>query len=309
MNTILAAYVLDLIWGDPEWLPHPVRGMGKLIEAGEGFVRRHTAQLRWGGMLLAAAVTLGVYVTADTALGLVVGVNPWLERVVSSLLIYSCFSLRSLAQAAHRVHHELLRQAELAAAREQLSHLVGRDTQALERPEIIRATVESVAENTVDGFISPLFYALLGGAPLALAYKAVNTLDSMLGYRNPRYQQLGWAAARLDDLANYIPARLMYLLLPLASGTEKAGLVWRIMRRDGRKHPSPNSGIPESGFAAYLQIQLGGTNYYQGQVSDKPLLGDDKAIPQPEHITEAIRLMYRVSVWAIAGAVLLIVIF
>jgi adenosylcobinamide-phosphate synthase len=130
----------------------------------------------------------------------------------------------------------------------------------------------------------------------------------MIGYKNQRYQQLGWAAARLDDLANYIPARLMYGLLPLVSGIKKAGWIWRIMRRDGKKHPSPNSGIAESGFAAYLGVQLGGTSYYQGQASPKPLLGDDRAMPQPGHIKQAINLMYRLSAWAVGMAILWVII-
>jgi adenosylcobinamide-phosphate synthase len=169
--------------------------------------------------------------------------------------------------------------------------------------------VESVAENSVDGFVSPLFYALLGGAPLALAYKAVNTLDSMIGYKNPHYQQFGWAAARLDDMANYIPARLMYILLPIASGLKKVGWVWQIMWRDGDNHPSPNSGLPESGFAAYLGIQLGGTGYYQGQANKKPLLGDDRSEPAPVQIKKAINLFYLLSGWAIALDFLWAVIF
>ncbi len=307
MNAILAAYVLDLIWGDPDWLPHPIKGMGKLIEAGEGLARRHIASLHLGGAALTAAVTIGVYVITHMVLGVLAGINPWLERVAAILLIFSCFSLRSLAKAANNVYHEL-HQANLPAAREQLSHMVGRDTETLDEQGIIKATVESVAENAVDGFISPLFYAILGGAPLALAYKAVNTLDSMIGYKNSRYRDFGWAAARLDDAANYIPSRLMYILLPIASGIKKAGWVWQMMIRDANKHPSPNSGIPEAGYAAYLDIQLGGISYYQGEASDKPLLGDYNTLPQSGHIAQAVSLMYRISAWAIGIAILLVVV-
>lgn len=308
MNTILVAYILDLIWGDPDWLPHPVRGIGKLIEVGEGFIRQRIVCLHLGGAVLTAAITIGVYVTTHMVLEILGEINPWLEWVAAILLIYSCLSLRSLAQAANKVYHKL-QNADLSAARKQLSHMVGRDTDRLDGQDIIRATVESVAENTVDGFISPLFYAIIGGAPLALAYKAVNTLDSMIGYKNSRYQEFGWAAARLDDAANYIPARLMYILLPVASGIKKLGWVWQMMLRDANKHPSPNSGISEAGYAACLDIQLGGISHYQGEASDKPLLGDYKAIPQPKHIKQAIALTYRLSIWAMALIILMSYVF
>jgi adenosylcobinamide-phosphate synthase len=307
MNTILVAYLLDLIWGDPHWLPHPVKLIGKLIETGEDFLRYHIKNLRTGGIILTAAITLGIYLVTLGVLGFLAGYG-WLKWVVSALLIYYCFSLRALAKAADRVFNELNR-GNLRKAREQLSHMVGRDTQTLDEPGIIRATVESVAENTVDGFISPLFYAMVGGAPLCLAYKAINTLDSMIGYKSAHYREFGWAAARLDDFANYFPSRLMYGLLPIAAGTDKAGITWHIMQRDGRKHPSPNSGIPEAGFAAALTLQLGGMSYYQGQVHDKPLLGEDETVPEPVHIKQAVRLMYRVSIWSIGLSVLLLIIF
>ncbi len=306
MSAILTAYILDLIWGDPQWLPHPVKAIGKLIYAGEDFLRYHIKNLRLGGIFLTATITLGVYLV--THFGLVaLAEYGWLKWVASSLLIYFCFSLRSLAQAADKVFYELNR-GNLQKARTQLSHLVARDTQSLDEAGIVRACVESVAENTVDGFISPLFYAMLGGAPLAMAYKAINTLDSMIGYRSAHYREFGWAAARLDDLANYLPARLMYGLLPMAAGTDKAR-VWHTMQRDARKHPSPNSGISEAGFAARLKIQLGGLSYYQGQAYDKPLLGNAETTPEPKHIKQAIRLMYSVSIWAIVACVLLLMFF
>jgi adenosylcobinamide-phosphate synthase len=307
MDTILAAYVLDLMWGDPHWLPHPVRGIGWLIAKGESWIRWHISRLCWGGVGLTAVITISIYAVSSVGLRLLAEINPWLELTVSTLLVYTCFSLRSLARAANRIYYEL-QHADLQAARKRLICLVSRDTHNLDESGVIKATVESVAENTVDGFIAPLFYALIGGAPLALAYKAVNTLDSMIGYKNQRYQELGWAAARLDDIANYIPARLMYGLLPLASGIKRAGFVWRIMKRDGRKHPSPNSGISEAGFAACLEIQLGGTSYYQGQASHKPLLGEDKIKLNPGHIKQAVNLMYCLSVWVVGSALLLVVI-
>ncbi len=307
MNTILTAYILDLIWGDPQWLPHPVKAIGKLIDTGEDFLRYHIKNLRLGGIILTAAITLGIYLVTHFALGFLTGYG-WLKWIVPSLLIYFCFSLRSLAQAADKVFYELNR-GNLSAARERLSHMVGRDTQTLDEPGIIRACVESIAENTVDGFISPLFYAIIGGAPLALAYKAINTLDSMIAYKSAHYKEFGWAAARLDDIANYIPARLLYGLLPIAAGTDKAATVWHIMQRDADKHPSPNSGIPEAGFAAALAIQLGGMSSYQGQASDKPLLGGAETQPEAVHIKQALRLMYRLSIWAIILSVLLLIIF
>ncbi|HHT9120762.1 MAG TPA: adenosylcobinamide-phosphate synthase CbiB, partial [Candidatus Hypogeohydataceae bacterium YC41] len=191
---------------------------------------------------------------------------------------------------------------ELDTARRHLSGIVGRDTHKLEEGQIIRATVETVAENTVDGILAPLFYAFLGGPALAMAYKAVNTLDSMIGYKNDRYLHFGWASARLDDLANYVPARFASRLIPLASLL--VGLRYKecyfFTIRDGRKHPSPNSGIPEAAFAGALGVQLGGPSTYGGILSEKPLLGEPVEPMTTQKISEAVKLAYITSFLGLA---------
>ncbi len=304
MEIILSAYILDLICGDPAWWPHPVIAIGKLIEKSESLVRAKTRRLRLSGAFLCAGVVLSVYIISYAVLSLLSAINPLLGSIAAVLLIYSCFSARSLALAANSVYY-VLAKGNLPAARESLAHIVGRDTQNLDEAAMVRAVIETVAENTVDGFISPLFYAILGGAPLALAYKAVNTLDSMVGYKNERYLDLGWASAKLDDLANYIPARLMYIFIPCACGLNKTKRVYNIMLRDGQKHPSPNSGIPEAGFAACLDIQLGGTSAYGGRLCIKQTLGDDNNNkPVPQDIKKAVSLMYRISFYAIIMLIL-----
>jgi len=297
---IILAYLLDLILGDPYYLPHPVRGMGKLIEYLEKKLR-NTSVL--AGIILAIAVVGLVYLGSLFAIRFADNVNTWAGFAISTVLIFSTFSTRNLDKEARSVY-ESLKLGNIEEARARLSLIVGRDTQGLDQDEIIRATVETVAENSVDGIISPLFYAALGGAPLALAYKAINTLDSMVGYKNERYLHFGWFSAKLDDAANYIPARLSILLVPLASlilRKRASGALYTILR-DGKKSPSPNAGIPEAGFAGALGIQLGGVNYYQGLKTSKPILGSSAKQRDEEDIVQAIDLM-----WAVSGIAFLTV--
>jgi adenosylcobinamide-phosphate synthase len=200
-----------------------------------------------------------------------------------------------------------LNEGDLNKARTSLSRIVGRDTANLDEREIVRATVETVAENIVDGIISPLFYALLGGAPLAMAYKAVNTLDSMVGYKNKRYIHFGRAAAKIDDAANYIPARLSVVFLVMAGWVSGHDPVktWNIAIRDGRKNASPNSGIPEAAVAGALGVRLGGLNCYDSIAVQKPYIGDDSNHLNKLHIKEAIKIAYITSaLFVITGAVL-----
>ena len=297
---IILAYLLDLILGDPYYLPHPVRGMGKLIEYLEKKLR-NTSVL--AGIILAIAVVGLVYLGSLFAIRFADNVNTWAGFAISTVLIFSTLSTRSLDKEARSVY-ESLKSGNIEEARARLSLIVGRDTQGLDQDEIIRATVETVAENSVDGIISPLFYAALGGAPLALAYKAINTLDSMVGYKNERYLHFGWFSAKLDDAANYIPARFSILLVPLASLIlrKRASNALYTILRDGEKSPSPNAGIPEAGFAGALGIQLGGVNWYQGEKSVKPILGIDTKQRDKEDIIQAIDLM-----WVISGITFLTV--
>jgi adenosylcobinamide-phosphate synthase len=185
-----------------------------------------------------------------------------------------------------------LAQGNLSGAREAVAMIVGRDSTTLEEPDIVRATVETMAESTSDGIIAPLLYLTLGGAPLALAYKAINTLDSMVGHRNARYEYFGWASARLDDVANWIPARLTGTFIAIAAGLatwqlERTRASWYILHRDGDKHASPNSGRPEAAMAGALGVQLGGRNYYDGVPQDRPMIGDGTRCLTTEHIAQA----------------------
>ncbi|MDY6970578.1 MAG: adenosylcobinamide-phosphate synthase CbiB, partial [Spirochaetota bacterium] len=205
----------------------------------------------------------------------------------------------------------LIFEGRLNKAREQLSMIVGRDTQDLNESEIIRATVETVAESVVDGVISPIFYAALGGAPLAMAYKAVNTLDSMVGYRNQRHEELGCFSARLDDAANFIPARISAVLIPIASLLMRMYCIGSIktILLDGGKSPSPNSGISQAGFAGALKIQLGGDNYYEGVKHSKPVIGFAHKDREIKDIKRSIYLMYVVSTLTLLSAVFMLIIF
>ena len=225
---------------------------------------------------------------------------------VAVFLAWTCLAARSL-HGESRLVAEALARGDIGEARRYLSYIVGRDTADLDEPEIWRATVETVAENTSDGVIAPLFYLMLGGPVLALAYKAVNTLDSMVGYKNDRYLLFGWASARCDDLANWLPARLTGLLMVLAAPFTGLSLTgaWWIMVRDGRNHASPNSGIPEAAAAGALGVQLGGTNRYFGKPVAKPTIGDALKPLSREAYRGAVRLMYGAEGLLVAGFLLI----
>ncbi len=299
---LFTAILLDLILGDPRRLPHPVIGIGKLITALEKVLRWLVRNERLGGTLLLITVVAS---TAAITLLLVKGayaLHPYLGFAVSAWLSYTCLAARSL-HAESRLVADRLTAGDLEGARAFLSRIVGRDTGNLDEPEIWRALVETVAENTSDGVIAPLFYLMLGGPVLGLAYKAVNTLDSMVGYKNERYLRFGWASARFDDLANWLPARLTGLLMVLAtpfSGLSMAG-AWRVMVRDGRNHASPNSGIPEAAAAGALGVQLGGTNVYFGQPVEKPTIGDPLQPLSLDAYRGVVRLMYGAEGLMLAG--------
>jgi len=301
---IIAAYFLDLLIGDPEWFPHPVKGMGKLIIYLEKWLRISILNQKVAGIILAIVVMSLTYLIAFFAIYLAEYVNKWVGFVVESFLIFTTFSTKDLGKETDDVYRAL-KIGNLELARRKLSMIVGRDTKDLGEDEIIRATVETVAENSVDGVISPLFYAALGGAPLALAYKAVNTLDSMIGYKNERYIYFGWFSAKLDDVANYVPARISALLIPIASFILKKRALgaWRGILQDRSKSPSPNAGLPEAGFAGALGIQLGGVAFYQGKRVYKPLIGEKLRQREEDDIPRAVHLMYVLSLLAFSGEV------
>jgi len=303
---VLAAVVLDLVLGDPRALPHPVVAIGKLISYLEPRLRRACDNERLAGCLL---LVLTVGLTYGCASLLMLGaylVSPDAALVVSIYLAWVALAARSLHLESSKVAHALERD-DLPAARLALSYIVGRETADLDEPEIVRGAVETVAENTGDGVVAPLCYLMLGGPALALAYKAVNTLDSMVGYKNERYLQFGWASARFDDLANYLPARLTGLLMTLAAplcGLNGGG-AWRILRRDRRNHASPNSGFPEAAAAGALGVQLGGTNRYFGKLVEKPTIGDPVRPLSLAAYAGVVRLMYGAELILLAAWLLL----
>ncbi|HYP05131.1 MAG TPA: adenosylcobinamide-phosphate synthase CbiB [Bryobacteraceae bacterium] len=289
-----AAVALDLALGDPHWFPHPVRGIGWMISRGEQAVRSSKLPLRIAGVVLCATV-------AAASAGLVWLTLPW----GNIYWAYSFLALRSLdVESAHVIR--TLRIGDIVAARKQLAMIVGRDTATLDESEIVRALIETVSENFGDGVVAPLFYlALLGPAGMA-AYKAVNTLDSMVGYKDARYRELGWASAKLDDVLNYIPARLSAAFVWIAAtllGMSPARSV-RTTWRDAASQPSPNSGWPEAAFAGALGVQLGGINFYRGVESRKPRIGESHRPLVLTEFSRARRLLYTAALLAIAGVTL-----
>ena len=296
---VIIAYLLDLLVGDPRWLTHPVVLIGKLISGLEkvffALLKSPTA-LRIGGVLMAITVVAAAYLVTWAILEVCAGYNSLLGRIVEIWLISTTLAARSLAGAGKEIYR-LLVDGNLKEARVKVGWIVGRDTSKLDQAGVTRATVETVAENIVDGVLSPLFYAFLGGAPLAMAYKAVNTLDSMVGYKNEKYLYLGWASARLDDLANFLPARWAGVLLLFASGLlgYNSKQAYHTIKSYAAGHPSPNSGIPESAVAGALGVRLGGLNYYHGQASFRAYMGEEFFPLEAGHITGTVKLMYTAS--------------
>jgi adenosylcobinamide-phosphate synthase len=288
-----AAFALDSLLGDPRWLPHPIRWMGWAIQRAEPLFRRWIANERLAGGLFACTLILGCWALAALVVHLAYEAHSLAGCAVEAILLFYCFSARSLQQAAMEIHTSL-RQGLVDTARAQVAMIVGRDVNRYQADDIARATVETVAENAVDGVISPLFFAALGGAPLALAYKMVNTLDSMVGYKNPRYLLFGRVAARIDDLANVVPARLSVVLISVASllvPNASSRRAWSTGWSEGKNHASPNAGYPEAAFAGALGVQLNGPNYYHGELVTKPYIGVGLDNVTLGHIPQACRLM------------------
>ena len=294
---VLGGFGLDLLLADPAWMPHPVVGMGKAITALESGLRRlfpaTPAGERAAGRVLAAVLPLGVFGLSAGALALAYRLHPAAGFALELLWSWQALALRGLAGESGKVYAELAR-GDLPAARKAVSRIVGRDTAALTAEGVTKAAVETVAENFSDGVAAPLLYLLIGGAPLGLAYKAVNTMDSMVGYKNKRYIDFGRAAAHLDDAANFLPARLAALLWIAAAGLGgfDAKNAWRIWRRDRFCHASPNSAQTESACAGALGVQLAGPAYYFGEYYDKPTIGDGSRPAEPADILRANRMLY-----------------
>ncbi|MBD2846786.1 cobalamin biosynthesis protein CobD [Paenibacillus sp. IB182496] len=299
---LCAAIALDWLIGDPRRPVHPVIRIGQLASVLErrlyppegappAMLRRRGAVLTSVTVLASGGAAWGLVWAADA-------IHPWLGYAVTTWLIATTIAVNGLRQAAMQVYRPLVA-GRLDEARTYTGYIVGRDTGGLDAAGAARATVETVAENTVDAFVAPIVLALLGGAPLAMLYRAANTLDSMVGYRNARYLHFGWASARLDDVLNYVPARLCGVLLALAALPQRglsATRALRAVRVFAARHPSPNSGIPESAVAGALGIELGGLNVYFGRPSERARLGWPLRALEADDILRAIRLLYGVSI-------------
>ncbi len=303
------AFILDILIGDPRWLPHPVRIIGKCVELLEKVLRRVFASERLVGVFLAGITVAGTYLLTYEIINMFSRFGRIWEFAVSTIIIFFSLSIRDLFKEAKGVMKEL-DSGNIGQARERLSQIVGRDTHNLDKQQITKACVETTAESSVDGIIAPLFFAFIGGPALAMAYKAINTLDSMVGYKYGKYLNLGWASAKLDDLVNYIPARIAAVILPMSSyvcGADFLNSI-KIIKRDGRKHPSPNSGIPEAAIAGALRIRLGGPSTYKGVVSNKPFIGGQTNEIVTDNIKHTIRIVFVAAVMSVACGITILLI-
>lgn len=294
-----AAFALDLLFGDPRHMPHPVVGIGRLISWLETRLQPLRSRTDAGLWLVVATLSI-TGLGAGLGLAVLTQVSTLLGALAALWLAYTTLALRELHRQSQRVvdHVET---GDLAAARTALGQIVGRDTAHLNEEQILKACIETVAENASDGVVAPLFYLALGGPILALLYKAVNTMDSMVGYKNEKYREFGRCAARLDDLVNWIPARLTALLMIVAAATLRLA-PWnsvRCVRRDARKHSSPNAGWPEAAAAGALGIQLGGPANYFGQQVDKATLGDPDRPVTVTAYRAMVRLLYLSATYAL----------
>ena len=301
LAAIIAGFILDLIFGDPHWLPHPICLIGNLIGFIEGNLRPRLEPnknaLLLGGALM-VVIVLVISFAVPMAILLAAGmVSPWLAFALETLMCYQIFATKCLRDESMKVY-DALHNNDLADARVKLSWIVGRDTKNLDEEEITKGAVETVAENTADGIIAPMFYMFLGGVPLAFLYKGINTMDSMVGYKNDKFLYFGRCAAKLDDVANLIPARITGLVMIAAAflvGLDGKN-AWKIFWRDRYNHLSPNSAMTESVTAGALNIQLGGDHFYFGKLVHKDTIGDDIRPVCPEDIKKTNNLLYMTAV-------------
>lgn len=307
---LAVGFALDLALGDPHGWPHPVVWIGRLISWLEGLLRsafpKTPAGERAAGATMAVLVVAASWGACALALGLAALVWPPLSLALECVVCYQMLATRSLRVESMRVCRAL-EAGDLAGAREAVSMIVGRDTAALDAAGVTRAAVETVAENSSDGVVAPMLFMALGGAPLGVAYKAVNTMDSMVGYRNERYRHFGTAAARADDVANLVPARVTGALMCAAAGLvglDAAG-AWRVMRRDHARHASPNSAWTEAACAGALGVRLAGDASYFGEVVHKPWIGDDDRPVEPADVRRANRLLLATAGLAAAACLAL----
>ena len=281
---LLIGWVLDLLIGDPAWLPHPVVGFGKMISWGEHRLNQGLHRMLKGA-LLAIGLILLVFFVAWYLRYLLQSLHDVAVIIFDAVIIFYCLAGTTLIREVRAVFHALDRSLE--EGRQQVARIVGRDTSELSAQEVRTAALETLAENLSDGVIAPLFWFALLGTPGMLAYKMVNTLDSMIGYKTERYKDFGCWAAHIDDVANYIPARLTALLMILASGKLR---LFKFVWKNGRRHASPNSGYPEAALAGILNCRFGGPHYYFGQLFDKPYIGDHERLLTTDDMKKAVRV-------------------
>ncbi|CAI9395694.1 adenosylcobinamide-phosphate synthase CbiB [Niallia sp. Sow4_A1] len=288
--SITLAIVLDKLIGDPPSWPHPVKGMGRLISFLDQRLNNGKSR-RIKGLWMLSTVLIFTFLISYVLVYISYQLHWWVGVIVEALLIATTIAQKSLKDAAIEVY-DPLQANDLEMARKKLSYIVGRDTEQLEGEEIVRATVETVAENTSDGITAPLFWAFIGGAPLSLVYRAINTCDSMVGYKNDKYGDFGYCAAKCDDIVNYLPSRITAILVLLVSRSPfyRKKEAWKLLFHDAMKHPSPNSGWGEAVTAIILGIQLGGINFYKGKKSDRARMGRALQPLGTRHIIESTKI-------------------
>lgn len=307
MISLIIGFIMDLIIGDPNNPVHPVRLIGSFSSRMEKIFRRlFTSKLKIAGLFTWIVVIFTTFFITFGIVKYAFYINNILGIIVEGILLYFCISAKGLNVEGLKVI-DILKSGDIEGARKQLSYIVGRDTKSLDEKSIVRAVIETVAENMSDGVIAPLFFAGIGGAPLAMAYKAVNTCDSMFGYKNDKYMDFGFTSAKLDDLFNYIPARLTGYFIVVASFI--LGLnykeSYKIYKRDRYNHTSPNSAHPEAAVAGVLGVRLGGANYYFGKLVEKPTIGDNKEEIKIEHLYKTNRILFLVSFQGLIIALIL----
>lgn len=292
---VIIAIIVDLILGDPYWLPHPVIFIGKLIKAIENKARaiaKNDKELKLFGGIMVIIVALVCFLLPAALLFITWKIKP-LFHVVNVIILWTTIAARCLRNESMKVYSALEKE-DTSLARKFTSYIVGRETENLDEKQLIRATVETVAENASDGVIAPLIYSFIGGAPLAMMYKGINTMDSMVGYINKKYKQIGFFPAKTDDVFNFLPARITGFIMCLAAPFFKTSILnsIRIMLRDRKNHKSPNCAYPEAATAAILKVQLGGNNIYFGEVVEKPTIGDKLRELRKEDIVYANKIMF-----------------
>lgn len=307
MLELIIAFGLDLILGDPVYQWHPVRILGALIQKTESWLRKNVGEGRSSGLLLTLFIPSVTFIFSWFLCELAFQIHPFLKTLLTIYFVYSAIAVKDLIQEGRKIYSYLVK-GQLDKARKNLSRIVGRDTEELNEGEVIRGTIEALAESFVDGIFSPLFFAAVGGAPLVMTYKAINTLDSIVGHQTPRYRDFGFASAKLDEWVNWIPARISWFVIGIGAFfvNERSLEAWRIGFENGAaKISRSNSVVPEAAFAGALGVQLGGTNYYQKRKVETPKVGYLMRSLEKDDIRRAYHLV-KMSAWVALGFALLV---